>query len=203
MNCQFSGKSRLGVSEIKTSFLQKNIIDTYKEKCCIWFKYTSSWDRKGHNFNKKTSENRCDRNFKLLQLFQPITKQQIFGRNFSHIVSRILQKADFSYWIRNDKILNRILLRFWFKLLGQQLTIAIDLKLSIIEYPSHCHKIDFIIFSSFCVCFFKLLLLIFFFIIKKKMQMSWPEKRWCFFLGRGGSIGEHMFLNFANHEDSC
>ena len=80
------------------------------------------------------------------------------------------------------KILIGILLTLLTKFLGQQLTIAIEFKLRvIIEYPCHCHKIDFIIFSSFCFVVFQIIIINIFFHHSKKNANVMTRKKMVFF----------------------
>ena len=84
-----------------------------------------------------------------------------FFKNSSHNLIKIL--------------IGIILLTSLVKFLGQQLTLAIKL---IIEYPCHCHKIDFIIFSSFCVFIFcfQIIINIFFHHSKKNANVMTRKK---------------------------
>ena len=79
----------------------------------------------------------------------------IFDQNSAQILIRILgEAADYSY-------------RFEIK--------------SKIEYPCHCHKIDFIIFSSFCFCSQIIIINIFFHHSKKKCKCHDQKKDGVFF----------------------
>ena len=78
-----------------------------------------------------------------------------FDQNSAQILIRILgEAADYSY-------------RFEIK--------------NNIEYPCHCHKIDFIIFSSFCFVVFQIIIINIFFHHSKKNANVMTRKKMVFF----------------------
>ena len=97
--------------------------------------------------------------FKWLVTYQEFISQshQKSGRNSAHIFSQILGAANFSYRIKNN---------------------------SLSHFSCHCHKIDFIIFSSFCfvfILFFQIIIINIFFHHSKKNANVMTRKKMVFF----------------------